>query len=266
MKKFLAIIISMLLLSYSAYAGLYRWVDDKGNVFYSDKIPPVAAKHGHIELNDRGLRKKKQLSLAQVNELEAIRQQRIEEYKEKQKTDKVKALKKMRDDQLLSIYSTREELMNVFKSKIKMLKIATEMLKDRHKRLSNRLAKTEIQYEKMKNPNFRGTIMKKIDDMLDGLKVYQQAITENIIELDKLQKRFKTDLRRFDRLSLERTLVDAGVETSTVFNRIKKSTPQKTSSKKLREGLKTNIGDNTLDISKIFKTLEKAVTSSDSRH
>ncbi len=261
MKKFSIAIISMLLLSCSVYAGLYRWVDDKGNVFYSDKIPPIAAKHGHIELNERGLRKKKQLSLVQVKELEAIRQQRIEEAKEKEIRDKEKALKKMQDEQLLAIYSTREELINVFKSKIKMSKMATTLLKERHQALSNRLAKTEIKHEKMKNPAFKQTILKKIDDMLDGLKVYQQAITENIIELDKLEERFKTDLGRFDGLILEKKLADGGVDTSKIFKKIKKAVSKKPLGKKLGKELKADPKSNA-DIDKIFRKLEKAVTIS----
>ncbi len=261
MKKFPITIISMLLLSCSVHAGLYRWVDDKGNVFYSDKIPPMAAKHGHIELNARGLRKNKQLSLMRVQELEAMRQQRIKEYKEQEIKNKEKALKKMQDEQLLAIYSTREELINVFKSKIKMSKVATALLKERHKRLSERLAKAEINHEKMKNPAFKQTMLKKIDDMLDGLKVYQQAITENIIELDKLEKRFKTDLGRFDGLILEKKLADGGVDTSKVFNKIKKAVSKKTLAEKRGKELKADPKSNT-DINKIFRKLEKAVTIS----
>ncbi|MCK5917517.1 MAG: DUF4124 domain-containing protein [Cocleimonas sp.] len=259
MKKFSIIIIS-LLLSCSAYAGLYRWVDDKGNVFYSDKIPPVAAKHGHIELNQRGLRKKKRLSLVQIKEIETIRQQRIEEYKEKQKRDKVSALKKMQDEQLLAIYSTREELISVFKSKIIMSKGATKSLKERHQILSARLAKTEIKHEKMKNPAFKQTILKKIDDMLDGLKVYQQAITENIIELDKLEERFTTDLGRFDSLVLKKKLADGGVDTLKVSENLKEAVAEKALSKKLEKELKTvSKGNASMDISKIFKKLQKAI-------
>ena len=248
MKKVLITIISMLLLSCSAYAGLYRWVDNKGNVFYSDKIPPIATQYGHIELNTKGLRKKKQLSLVQVKELEAIRQQRIEEYKEKERRDKEKALKKMQDEQLLAIYSTREELISVFKSKIIMSKGATKLLKERHKGLSDRLVKTEIKQEKMKNPAFKQTISKKIDDMLDGLKVYQQAITENIIELDKLEKRFKTDLGRFDASTLEKKLADGGVDTSKIVKKIKNAVSKKAISKKplankLKKELKGNPSD-----------------------
>jgi hypothetical protein len=175
-------------------------VDDNGNVFYSDNIPPIAVKHGHIELNQRGLRRKNQLSLLQLREVEEVRKQREKDHKEQQQRNKEQELKRMQDEQLLAIYSTRTELVAVFNSKVKMSKLATKLLKDRHQVLSNRLTKTEIKHEKMKNPAFKQTIAKKIDDMLDGLKVYQQAITENMIELNKLEQRFERDLKRYDTL------------------------------------------------------------------
>lgn len=220
MKNFFLVTISLLLLSCSAYGGLYRWIDDKGNVFYSDKIPPKASKHGHIELNQRGLRKKTKLSLARLKELERIKKRRKKELEEKRRKAKKDALKKMQDEQLLAIYSSREELVNVFNSKLKMSKSTIKILKIRHKKLSDRLAKTEIKYEKMKNPAFRQTLTGKIDDMLDGLKVYQQAITENIIEQDKLDKRFKKDLNRYDRLMLANELT---VDHAGASKKIKKT-------------------------------------------
>jgi hypothetical protein len=35
-------------------AGMYRWVDDKGQVHYGDSIPPQYANQGHVELSAQG--------------------------------------------------------------------------------------------------------------------------------------------------------------------------------------------------------------------
>jgi len=210
MKKQIYLLIKLLMLFYlvyssSAYGGLFRWVDENGNVFYSDNIPPFAVKHGHVELNQSGLPRKKQLSLLQLRKIETTRQQRVKDYKVQQQRKREQKLKRMQDAQLLAIYSTRTELVAVFNSKIKMSKMTTKLLKERHQVLSNRFAKTEIKHEKMKNPAFKQTIATKIEDMLDGLKVYQQAITENRIELNKLQQRFETDLQRYDKLMAQKS-------------------------------------------------------------
>lgn len=44
-------------LSSGGYAAgkLYKWVDDKGEVHYGDKIPPEYAQQGHTELNKQGV-------------------------------------------------------------------------------------------------------------------------------------------------------------------------------------------------------------------
>lgn len=41
----------------AADSGLYRWVDEAGNVHYSDKLPPSAPAKGHQELRKDGIEK-----------------------------------------------------------------------------------------------------------------------------------------------------------------------------------------------------------------
>lgn len=199
MKKFF-LFIAMLSLSFSANGGMYSWVDDHGNVFYSDNVPPTAAKHGHVELNRQGLRKKEVMSASQLAELAAIIEAREIEAREKAEKSKKEAIARIQDNQLLAVYSNRAELINVFNDKIQMSKSTNNVLEKRHKILSERLEKTEIKYEKMKNIQFKKILEGKINDMLDGLKVYQQAITENKVEQNKLEESFKMNLKRFDHL------------------------------------------------------------------
>ena len=50
MKKILVVSIG-LIMAVSAQAGLYRWVDDAGNVHFSDKVPAAASKKSHTKFN-----------------------------------------------------------------------------------------------------------------------------------------------------------------------------------------------------------------------
>ncbi|MCB1629640.1 MAG: DUF4124 domain-containing protein, partial [Xanthomonadales bacterium] len=36
-------------------AKLYKWVDENGNVHYSDQVPPSQAKQARSELNEQGV-------------------------------------------------------------------------------------------------------------------------------------------------------------------------------------------------------------------
>ena len=55
MKKILIIAsTSLLLVSSLAQAGLYRWVDEKGEVHFSDKVPVAASRKAVSEMGKRG--------------------------------------------------------------------------------------------------------------------------------------------------------------------------------------------------------------------
>lgn len=85
MHKTLALLSAALLLfgsAFSACAGLYLWVDEAGNVHYSDSVPPTQIKRGHTELSDEGVRiksvppTKTAEELLEEKELERLRVQK----------------------------------------------------------------------------------------------------------------------------------------------------------------------------------------------
>jgi hypothetical protein len=181
-------------------AGLYRWTDSNGKVHYSDKVPQEIAQKGHVELNDNGTKKKVIIS---AEERKRIRDQKILEItqaKEQAVKKKQQDLDEMRDIQLLNMFTTPEELIKVYNSKLEMTEESINLLKARHKNQSRKLERLEQQHERSKNAQTKEALAKKIDDMLDSLTVYQQAITENYVEKEKLKKEFGENLARFTEL------------------------------------------------------------------
>jgi hypothetical protein len=51
----LVIAATLLLVAQPSFAALYKWVDEKGVVHYSDKVPPEAIDKGNVELNKEGI-------------------------------------------------------------------------------------------------------------------------------------------------------------------------------------------------------------------
>lgn len=196
----------LLISSLTSQAALYRWEDASGKVHYSDRVPPEVAQSGHVKLNKNGTTKERVESAdARRSKLEAIQHEREE--MEKMKAQKQKEdLQEMRDTQLLSMFSTEEELINVYQSKLEMTDGSIQILKARHKKLSATLEGVEAQHERTVNPNDKNKIGMRIEDILDNLHVYQQAITENLIERSKIEVNFQQDLARFKVISKERRL------------------------------------------------------------
>ena len=58
MNKFLMLIVLLFVLAPSdsdAKKKLYKWVDENGNVSYSDQMPPKQIKKAHEEISDHGV-------------------------------------------------------------------------------------------------------------------------------------------------------------------------------------------------------------------
>lgn len=90
----------------SAQAALYKWVDEKGVVHYTDKLPPSAVNKGNVELNKQGVTiRKTEPALTpeqrRAREQEAERQQQLA--REQEIIDR-------RDRALLSTYTTENEI------------------------------------------------------------------------------------------------------------------------------------------------------------
>ena len=191
----------ILLLSVRAESALFRWVDINGKVHYSDKLPPKFAQNGHTKLHKNGMTKEKVLSAA------SRKRELLELKKEKERQKRIKAAKKIKDlqelhdTQLLSMFSSVDELESVYQSKIMLATDAIKVLKVRHKKLSDKLEKLEARHERMVNPADKRQLGMKIEDILDNLHIYQQAITENLIASDELEERFESDLARYKEIT-----------------------------------------------------------------
>lgn len=203
MKTHYSLVLLAFVWSTAVYSGLYRWVDEHGKVHYGDRIPPAYAQNGHVKLHKSGLMKEKVESAA-------ARKERIEkaardiEIQKKLKEEQHEAdLQEMRDTQLRSMFSSLEELEMVYQSKLEMADGGIAILQARHKKLSESLEKLEARHERMLNPNDKNLLGMKIDDILDNLHIYQQAITDNQIERTKIEERFKKDLLRYTQLTGE---------------------------------------------------------------
>lgn len=89
---------ALLSLSQTGDARLYRWVDEQGNVYYSDKKPPTDAK-GLTELDQRGIVRKapeNSLSASEAARQEAERKAVLEQ--------------RRRDKALLDSFSNTDEI------------------------------------------------------------------------------------------------------------------------------------------------------------
>jgi hypothetical protein len=203
--KRIVVLSSTLLLVLTAQAGLYRWVDDAGNVHFSDKVPAAASQKGHAKLN------KKTGTVTKKVDPESIQSEKetlaLAE-KEKQQREEIRRIKQealdviqKRDDYLLSTYENEDEIKRSFESKIKMIEGNTKILKAQNSILNKRVIKLEEKATNTTHEDMLKSIATKIVNINKTIEQYQQALTENNKQIIKLSENYKTDLERFIELT-----------------------------------------------------------------
>ena len=174
---------------------MYRWVDDRGNVFFSDQVPPDQVKHRRELLNKKGAivgvtekaKTKEQLALdAQLQALKKAQEKIIEQQKA---YDKV----------LLSTFRTLDDMEAMLKGKMQSLDGQKNATQSKLKSLQDQLA---IQRKEAATHERNGEkIPQKLRDAINATETQIQQteaeIDRHIVKKDTLINAFEADMARF---------------------------------------------------------------------
>lgn len=144
-RRLLLLVTSALLVS-SVQAGLYRWVDEYGNVHYGDKVPPKYLKQEHEELNEQGATVKKH-DRAMTAEERAEKQRQEAERKRLENERRAQAL---RDRVLTDTYTTERDLIAARDARLDAIDSQLQLSKDIIQSSIEKVAKTEKVIEQLK--------------------------------------------------------------------------------------------------------------------
>ena len=180
-----------------ADAAYYRWTDEKGKTHYSYSVPADKSKFGHVLLDKQGLEKERVISEKRKKQLKEIAELRSQEKNQAEIDNKKKKFQDAEDSLLLSVFSNEDELVQAYNTKLQLAQVTIDLLKGRHKKQSEKLEVLEQKYERMVDIKHKQLMERQIDTVLDNLKIYQHAITENLIEKDKVTGEYEATLARF---------------------------------------------------------------------
>jgi len=189
---------ALILASSIASAGLYRWVDDNGEVHFSDKVPVAASKKAHTKIDKSGITQKELDPAAKIalqNELELLAQEEEAQDKIDKALREKRAEKYKQDQHLLTTYENKQEIMHYFENKIKMLKGNSEILSAHKKRLQKRIERLQVQNSVKKENEL------KVVNIRQSIDQYEKALSDNNKELLSLKSDFETNLLRYIELT-----------------------------------------------------------------
>jgi multidrug efflux pump subunit AcrA (membrane-fusion protein) len=183
-----------LMLANPVTAEMYRWVDDSGNVYYTDRIPPDRINSDRTIINKHGI------------EVETISPDRPEDIARKQLQEKLvsaqQELLKRReseDSNLLQQYRSEEEILDKRKQHVRTFDIQIHGVESNIKRISHKLIalQTEIderQQKGMKADEGKLQILSQMHERVKRETARVQALEEK--KQDVIEE-YIADLERF---------------------------------------------------------------------
>ena len=191
-------VLLLLLATQPASARLYKWVDEAGNVHYSDKLPPAAVRKPHAKLDERGLviektgRAKTPEEIAREEELQHLREKQQRQLEEQKARDKV-LLNTFRSED--DIILARDGKLATYDAQIRIAYTNIERLK----------AWLETQKKKAAALERKGRMIpKKLLEEIENTRHQIKSNYESILRQEKdkefIRKKYAADLARFREL------------------------------------------------------------------
>lgn len=197
--NFLPILTLSLLISSPLQAGkLYRWIDDQGKIFYSDKVPPTEVQHKLDTLNEQGIvvervgAAKTKEELAREAELEKRRQEQQQLIEEQEKADRV----------LLRTFRTEDDIIMARNGKLASIDAKLQIVRGNIRRQKSQLAELQLAAADMEragqtvSPNQ----LKEIENTRNQINSDYQGIIAQEELKQQIREKYAADLARFREL------------------------------------------------------------------
>jgi hypothetical protein len=198
-KRLTTCLWGIVLVCSSALAGkLYRWVDDNGNVHFSDKIPPSEVEHGRQLLNREGL-VTGTIERAKTPE-ELAKQQEMERLRAEQK--RVLAAQEAADRVLLRTFRSEDDMVLARNGKLEALEVGIRLARGNIRRYQAKLADLQGQAatHERSGRSVPAYLLAAIQNMLTQINDSYLLIHEKERQQQGIRDVFAKDIKRFREL------------------------------------------------------------------
>ena len=188
-------------------ATMYKWIDEDGNVRYSDRMPPSQSKQKHQQLNSHGvvistkeaaLTDEERAASEELKKLQAEEQKRLEE--EKAEEARQKAIKAQEDRVLLLTFASEEEIEHARDNRIEVITSIISLIEasivDNQEKLDALQASADKTYVS-KGKEIPGGLQQKIEHFTRKIENRNAQLEAKNSERDKIRAKYETDLERY---------------------------------------------------------------------
>lgn len=196
--KFVWIPLAITLIAFTTVSEarkLFRWVDDQGNVHYSDQVPAEHSRSARSELDDRGLEierteaAKTEREIAREQELKRLRAEQQRLIEKQQASDRV----------LLRTFRYEDDILMARNGKLTAIEGNILVIRSNIRRMKDKLAniqKTAAGLERQGRPLSKN-LLKDIENTRQQLKESYASIIRKEQGKEQIRQKFASDLERF---------------------------------------------------------------------
>ena len=197
----LAISTALLCGSFAVQAKMYKWVDEKDQVHFGDRIPVKYQLKAHEEINQSGIVMK---SNAAAKTAEEKRQEKILAKEQRAVLAKEKR-KRQRDRVLLDTYTTERDLLVARDSRLdavgSQIKLANSIMSDSNKQIASLEKRVTVIEES--NREVPADLHKQIKNQQQQIAVHEEVKAGHVKRRDLVAKQFNGFIARFKILKAE---------------------------------------------------------------
>jgi len=174
---------------------MYRWVNENGETYFSDQIPPEQAKHSRASLNKNGRvlevteKAKTKEQVEQENRLEELRNQQ----------EKLIAKQKIHDKALLSTFRSKEDMLLAIQTKTETIDKQKNIIEGNLNRFTEQLTKQQKEAAVFER-NAQPVPKKLLDEIMltqNRIEQTQSALRRHIEKHNQIKKVDEADITRF---------------------------------------------------------------------
>ena len=188
--------------------ALYKWVDEDGNIRYSDQLPPAQSGKKHQKLNASGVVVTTREAAKSDEELAAEAEaQRIAEEKAAEEA-RLKKIQDHQDQVLLMTFSSEEELQLARENRLAVLNSVIQLINSSIETTQQKLFELQDSADRnflSQGKEVPGGLAQKIEFFTRKVETRTQQLELKLGEKAKINEKYDTDLARYRELKSEAT-------------------------------------------------------------
>lgn len=200
---------------------MYKWVDENGQVHYTNQLPPEASKQERRVINNQGRTLK--VYRAPRTAEEKAEDKRLAELEARK--EKLREQRRIHDRSLLATYSSQEDMLLARDGKLSSIESLIQLTDSRITSMQERLlllSDEAAEYERS-GKQLPAPLQQQIRNLREQISKNKEFSADKQLEMEDIRQQFDTDIKRFNELTSEASSETTKKKQLAALERIKKN-------------------------------------------